>query len=52
MGLYEDALVCVFVGFWDKDYVSQLPYVRYYVFVKSSLKHTRKECKSKRVYVF
>ena len=22
---------------WDRDYVSQLPYVRYYVFVKSSL---------------
>ena len=35
--------VCVFVGFWDRDYVSQLPCVRYYVFVKS---------KSKRAYVF
>ena len=35
------SLVCVFVGFWDRDYVSQLPCVRYYVFVKSSFKHTR-----------
>ena len=40
-------LVCVFVGFWDKDYVSQFPCVRYYVFVKSSFKHTREECESK-----
>ena len=46
------ALVCVFVGFWDRDYVSQLPCVRYYVFVKSSFKHTREECESKRAYVF
>ena len=48
----EGALVCVFVGFWDTDYVSQLPCVRYYVFVKSSFKHTREECESKRAYVF
>ena len=46
------ALVCVFVGFWDRDYVSQLPCVRYYVFVKSSFKHTREECEPKRAYVF
>ena len=46
------ALVCVFVGFWDRDYVSQLPCVRYYVFVKSSFKHTREECESKRASVF
>ena len=52
MGLYSGAHVCVFVGFWDRDYVSQLPCVRYYVFVKSSFKHTREECESKRVYVF
>ena len=44
--------VCVFVGFWDRDYVRQLPCVRYYVFVKSSFKHTREECESKRAYVF
>ena len=30
------ALDCV--GFWDRDYVSQLSCVRYYVFVKSSFK--------------
>ena len=46
------SLVCVFVGFWDRDYVSQRPCVRYYVFVKSSFKHTREECESKRAYVF
>ena len=46
MSLYE------VVGFWDRDYVSQLPCVRYYVFVKSSFKYTREECESKRVYVF
>ena len=28
-----------------------LPYVRFYVVVKSSFKHTREECKSKGVYV-
>ena len=27
--------------FWDRDYVSQLPCVRYYVFVKSSFKRFR-----------
>ena len=52
MGLYDVPLSCVFVGFWDRDYVSQLPCVRYYVFVKSSFKHTREECESKRAYVF
>ena len=31
MGMYEVPFVCVFVGFWDRDYVSQLPCVRYYV---------------------
>ena len=33
------ALVYVFVGFWDEDYVSQLPYVCYYVVVKNSFKY-------------
>ena len=51
MGLYE-VLLSVFVGFWDRDYVSQLPCVRYYVFIESSFKHTREECESKRAYVF
>ena len=45
-------LLCVFVGFWDMDYVSQLPCVRYYVFVKSSFKHTREEFESQEAYVF
>ena len=36
----------------DRDYNSQLPCGRYYVFVKSSFKHTREECESKRAYVF
>ena len=46
------ALVYVFVGFWDGDYVSQLPYVWYYVGVKSSFLHAHEECESKRAYVF
>ena len=46
------ALVSVFVGFLDREYVSQLPCVRYYVCVKSSFKQTRGECESKRAYVF
>ena len=36
-------LVYVFVGFWDGDYVSQLPYVWYYVGVKSSFQHAREK---------
>ena len=47
-GPVRGAVVCVFVGFWDRDYVSQLPCVKYYVFVKSRFKHTRGECESKR----
>ena len=42
----------IFVGFWDGDYVCQLPYVWYYVGVKSSFQHACEECESKRVYVF
>ena len=41
--LLRGTIVCVFVGFWDRDYVNQLPCVRYYVFVKSSFKHTRED---------
>ena len=44
--------MCVFAGFWDMDYVSHLPCVRYYVFVKSSFRHTHEECESKKAYVF
>ena len=40
------------IWFCDRDYVSQLPCVRYYVFVKNSFKHTREECESKGAYVF
>ena len=42
------ALLCVFVEFWDGHYVSQLPYVKYYVVVKSSFKHACEECESKK----
>ena len=42
--------VYVFVGFLD--YASQLPYVWYYIVIKSSFKHAREDCESKRVYVF
>ena len=37
----KGALVYVFVGLWNGDYVSQLPCVRYYVVVKSSFKRGR-----------
>ena len=50
MGLYEVPLSVSLLGFGDRDYVSQLPCVRYYV--NSSFKHTREECESKRAYVF
>ena len=43
--------MCVFVGFWDREYVSLLPCVRYYVFVESSFKHTCEECDPNRAYV-
>ena len=52
MGLYEVPLSVSLLGFGIGDYVSQLPCVRYYVFVKSSFKHTREECESNRAYVF
>ena len=52
MGLYEVPLSVSLLWFWDRDYVSQVSCVRYCVFVKSSLKHTREECESKRAYVF
>ena len=52
MGLYEVPLSMSFWGFWDGGYVSHLPYVLYYVGVKSSFQHAREGCKSKRAYVF
>ena len=36
MGLYEMPLSMCLLGFWDGDYVIQLPYVWYYAGVKSS----------------
>ena len=51
MGLHEVPL-SMSVGFWDGDYVSQLPYVWYYVGVKSSFQNAREEYESKRAYVF
>ena len=48
MGLYEVPLL----GFWEGDCGSQHPYMWYYVVVKSGLKHARRECESRRVYVF
>ena len=50
MGLYEVPLSMSLLDFGD--YVSQLPYVLYYVGVKSSFQHAREECESKKVYVF
>ena len=32
MGLYEAPF---FVGFWDRDYVSQLPCVMYYILLRA-----------------
>ena len=46
------AFIYVFVGFWDGDYVSQLPCVWYYVVVKNNFKHTREECEFKRAMCF
>ena len=44
---------CLCIG-WvlDGDYVSQFPYVWYYVGVKSSFQHAREEGESKRGYGF
>ena len=40
-----------FVMSFHGDYVSQFPYVWYYVGLKSSFQHAREECESKRAYV-
>ena len=45
-------LQCLQLLRWDGDYVSQPPYVWYYVGVKISFQHGREECESKRAYVF
>ena len=41
--------LCYFLG--DGDYVSQLPYVWYFVGVKSAFQHAREGCESKKAYV-
>ena len=38
------------LGFWIGTMLANFHV--YYVFVKSSFKHTREECESKRAYVF
>ena len=52
VAITERALVYVLVAFMMGDYVSQLPYVWYYVGVNSSFQHARDECECKRAYVF
>ena len=52
MGLYEVPLSVSLLGFGIGTMLVNFPCVRYYVFVKSSFKHTREECESKRAYVF
>ena len=56
MGLYEVPLFVSLLGFWDRDYVSQLPCVRVLRFLLRAavFKHTHEECESKRGlrYVF
>ena len=37
MGLYEVPLSVSLLGFWDRDYVSQLPCVRYYTLLRAVL---------------
>ena len=51
MGLYEVPLYVSLLGFGMGTMLAKFC-VRYYVFVKSSFKHTRKECEPKRAYVF
>ena len=50
--MYEMPLCMSLLGFGMGDYVSHLPYVWYYVSVKSSFQHAREECESKKAYVF
>ena len=52
MDLYEVPMCMSLLDFVIGDYVTQLPYVWYYVGVKSSFQHAREDCESKRAYVF
>ena len=47
MGLYEVPLSVSLLGFGIGTMLAN-----FHVFVKSSFKHTREECESKRAYVF
>ena len=51
MVLYEVPLSVSLLGLGIETMLANI-HVRYYVFVKSSFKHTREECESKRAYVF
>ena len=51
MGLYEVPLSVSLLGFGIGTMLANF-HVWYYIFVYSSLKHTREECESKRAYVF
>ena len=51
MGPYEVLLSISLLGS-GMGTVSQLPYVWYYIGVKSSFQHAREECESKRAYEF
>ena len=51
-GPYEVPLSVSLLGFGIRTMLAHSPCVRYYVFVKSSFKHTREECESKRAYMF
>ena len=42
----------VFVGILDVNYLCQLPYVWYYVGVKSSFQHAREKYESNRAYYY
>ena len=48
MGLHEVCLSMSSLGFGMGTIVCQLPYVWYYVVDKSSFKHAREKCESKR----
>ena len=52
MGLYEVPLSMSLLGWGLNHYVSQLPYMWYYVCIESSFQHASEECESKRAYVF
>ena len=52
MGLYGVPWFVSLLGFGIGTMLANFHAVKYYVFVKSSFKHSREECASKRAYVF